>query len=693
MLNNLLYTKIVLFGSYAAAFNLYPTVNPDSLAKSFGISADCLDALNESVTCDQTLFQMSNTVDSYLWTIDNVTELCTASCIQSSQNWWSDVQDRCAMDTIAAYGKMIPTESIAGRFSDGLNIACLKSGSSSSAPVLSGNGSSRSTGSAVYSSSSSSTTGSARYLGASSSSNSPGPYSNSSSNSNPNSITSSWCLIESQDWVGSDIIRPDCSTNSTDPSCSDPTNVSPQNERIANLYDNDMLCSDCFLKMFYQRMSSPYLPDSDYSDYLVAQYQDILDVCKASMPELVVRALPYYEDAPGMYGGMAMSSDSSLMPSFSSNGTQFSNGTNSTTRCSSQTICAADLKGITIPTNGTGCDALSAKYSVTTGDLQAAIGDPYCVFSASSYCVPAACTLMKVPSGASCGSIASSLSTAGSNTSPVTTVQFMNWNPNVNGLCDNLNQGDHVCISAPGGSYVPPPVSSTDLSASALQRGGGDGSDSGASGISIAPFSNSTVPTNTTVSPSSGSSGSGPSAPSPTQKGISASCTKYGQAKKGDYCSTFAQEHDITPTQLYALNSALGDAGKNCNTAFWSGYYYCVGSSGASAAGGSNPTWTTTALPAIDAVPPATTTTSSDATPSPASGGNPATPSPTQSGIVSPCAKYAQAHAGDTCSSFAAANEITPADLYSRNSALGENGGDCDTNFWGGYYYCVGGTD
>ncbi len=68
--------------------------------------------------------------------------------------------------------------------------------------------------------------------------------------------------------------------------------------------------------MFHQRMSSPYLPDSEYSDYLVAQYQDILDVCKASMPELVVRALPYYEDAPGMYDGMplsSLSSDSLLM--------------------------------------------------------------------------------------------------------------------------------------------------------------------------------------------------------------------------------------------------------------------------------------------------------------------------------------------------------------------------------------------
>lgn len=65
--------------------------------------------------------------------------------------------------------------------------------------------------------------------------------------------------------------------------------------------------------MFHQRMSSPYLPDSDYSDYLVAQFQDILDICKVSMPELVVRDLPDYEDAPGMYDGMPLSSDGSLM--------------------------------------------------------------------------------------------------------------------------------------------------------------------------------------------------------------------------------------------------------------------------------------------------------------------------------------------------------------------------------------------
>ena len=57
--------------------------------------------------------------------------------------------------------------------------------------------------------------------------------------------------------------------------------------------------------MFHQRMSSPYLPDSDYSDYLISQYQDILDVCKATMPELIIRNLPSYGDASVSIGMMS----------------------------------------------------------------------------------------------------------------------------------------------------------------------------------------------------------------------------------------------------------------------------------------------------------------------------------------------------------------------------------------------------
>ena len=57
-------------------------------------------------------------------------------------------------------------------------------------------------------------------------------------------VDMSYCLIESQDWVGSDIIRPDCTTDASDPSCANPTDVSPDNERLANLYGNDVVWPD-----------------------------------------------------------------------------------------------------------------------------------------------------------------------------------------------------------------------------------------------------------------------------------------------------------------------------------------------------------------------------------------------------------------------------------------------------------------
>lgn len=46
-----------------------------------------------------------------------------------------------------------------------------------------------------------------------------------------------------------------------------------------------------------------------------------------------------------------------------------------------------------------GCDALSQKYGVTTGDLQTITGSDTCAIS-GSVCLPAKCTLKQVGSGA-----------------------------------------------------------------------------------------------------------------------------------------------------------------------------------------------------------------------------------------------------------------------------------------------------
>jgi hypothetical protein len=94
---------------------------------------------------------------------------------------------------------------------------------------------------------------------------------------------SDWCMIESLSWTGSDVIRPDCSIDPTHQQCLNPANVTAENQRLANLYNNTLLCSDCFISMLYQRITSDYLPDSDYSDYLVAEFQDIQDVCSTTI--------------------------------------------------------------------------------------------------------------------------------------------------------------------------------------------------------------------------------------------------------------------------------------------------------------------------------------------------------------------------------------------------------------------------
>lgn len=67
-------------------------------------------------------------------------------------------------------------------------------------------------------------------------------------------------------------------------------------------------------------------------------------------------------------------------------------------------------------------------------------------------------------------------------------------------------------------------------------------------------------------------------APEPNQEGNAIdSCNEYGQAQDGDWCAKFAERHGVSVEDLYAWNSALGAGGKNCDTAFWVDYWYCIG--------------------------------------------------------------------------------------------------------------------
>ncbi|KAL8726293.1 MAG: hypothetical protein Q9166_006795 [cf. Caloplaca sp. 2 TL-2023] len=224
---------------------------------------------------------------------------------------------------------------------------------------------------------------------------------------------------------------------------------------------------------------------------------------------------------------------------------------------------------------------------------------------------------------------------------------FLQWNPNIIGLCDSLVTDQYICNGPPGGGYtLPQPINGTNTNADGQQRGGQGG----------------------TSNPNGPNGPNGPSANSttsaPTQAGIVDSCNAFAYARVEDTCYQMAQRFHITLAQLTTWNPDLGyPDGRNCTTQFWAGYDYCVGVSG--------PSTTTSVKP-----PPKSTTTQGPSY-------------PTQSGIIASCNKYKEAVSGDYCFKFAQDNGISTDQLYAWNKVLGDGGAACKTQLQAGYDYCV----
>ena len=282
--------------------------------------------------------------------------------------------------------ELYPAETVPGRFLDGLNIVCLTANTDISQDVGINGTIISSTEIGGYNSTVNTTDWGEQ------------SFPDTPVERRQTTGASSYCLVQSYDWVGSDIIRPDCDdpTNANQSQCIDPTDVDPENSRIANLYPDTLLCSECFLKMFYLRLASPYLPDLDQSDFMVDQWFDILDVCNANstMPELLVRTLPFYDTAPGF----ATDGSSNATASFTD---PLPLGPNNT--CDGRVFTFANI----VPppmntTTQTPCDVLPPFLKMSAGDVQQMMGDPSCAptFNTSdipSVCGPLACEVVLMP--------------------------------------------------------------------------------------------------------------------------------------------------------------------------------------------------------------------------------------------------------------------------------------------------------
>ncbi|OHE97574.1 LysM domain-containing protein [Colletotrichum orchidophilum] len=522
-------------------------------------------------------------LENYWWTDDNLTAICDSGCAEAVGSWNYNASDPCYEQTFTAYGKLVPIWTVTERVVDNLIFACLES----------------------------------------------------------RSENYTYCLTESQEWVGADVLRVDCDANPSDPTCGgNSTDIPEANVRLANLYEDDILCSDCFINQLYTRLTSIFLPDTDYSDYLADQIFDIQDVCNITIPDFTIR-LPWDYDAAEPLSSVDVGSSTTAVA------TATTSTAAATTTCVGQTIGSAaaskraeDLSWFERSTPGlkarqaSSCGDLSSQYGVSTGALQWFTNSDTCAVS-GYVCLPQRCTLQKVGSNETCESIAASI---GGGT---TIVQFKKWNTYVLGLCDSLSEGQYDTLdSSPGvnATYtLPAPPLGTAANAGNQQRGGAGG-----------------IVTPTTTATDIVNPVSGGAAPSPTQDGLVTNCNNYASATAGDGCEGFATRNSIEPTQLYAWNPVLGTAGSECSTALWASEYYCIG------------TWKPTQTSAV------------------------AAPGPTQTGITSSCNKFAEAISGDVCTVFASRNNITPAQLYAWNTVLGANGENCAGSMWAEEYYCVG---
>lgn len=126
------------------------------------------------------LLNSSGSIDDFWWQDDNITTFCSSDCSSEIVEWDGNVHFQCSDDFLTIGSRLIPADAITGRFREGAKIACLGS-----------------------------------------------------------TDTPDWCLVESFSWQGSDIVRPNCTQDSTKSQCQN----DPANMRLANLYDDDVLCS------------------------------------------------------------------------------------------------------------------------------------------------------------------------------------------------------------------------------------------------------------------------------------------------------------------------------------------------------------------------------------------------------------------------------------------------------------------
>ncbi|KAF2472769.1 uncharacterized protein BDR25DRAFT_220067, partial [Lindgomyces ingoldianus] len=399
---------------------------------------------NKTVDCDEATAHMSaKGMDENYWYKENITKLCTSQCSTSVNAWLKSVESDCATDTITQGGMVVQAKTVPLQYTHAYNVACLQNSAKE------------------------------------------------------------WCFLESQTWSGSDYVRYHpamCLQDQPPELCNDPDfdidQINPSLQTITGLYSSSLYCNECFLKLWRQRLLSPFLVPGNWTKYRMDQFETLQKNCSTSMP--------YSTSASTLYIG----TPNATTPTPTS-GTIITWGVTITPTCTGQVV-----QPLATPL---ACNDLSDLYHVSTGDVKVATADPFCSFD-KPICLPLACELKVITKyGETCASLTAQISNS---TRKVTQQQFFGWNQNIQGSCDDLALDQRVCTSPPGGHWS----------------------------------TNSTI-----ISPTSGSSVYYTTATPlyPTQTGSITNCGRYHEVVEGDTCNLVCLLYGITFAALRKFNTYL----------------------------------------------------------------------------------------------------------------------------------------
>ncbi|KAG5297288.1 hypothetical protein I7I48_06359 [Histoplasma ohiense] len=255
----LLLFSLVFVQLATAEFNLYAKYEDTAIGTAIGISDGCLAALNQTIDCDAiNIARVANGADDDFWFRDNVTALCTAECSETLSTWLSDVEAQCAGDRINIDDHLIEPYTIPLKYIAGFDMACLQDS------------------------------------------------------------FNNWCFLESQGWESdgnSKWFLDQCYGDDPPSQCDDQVLIEadaaadPDEISVTNMYSRDLFCSECFMKMWRQRLLSPILSPGKFAEYLVDEFNKINAVCSDSpgteptAAEVGELPSPVAKRADGVYDG------------------------------------------------------------------------------------------------------------------------------------------------------------------------------------------------------------------------------------------------------------------------------------------------------------------------------------------------------------------------------------------------------